>query len=46
MKAGERIGIIGPSGSGKSTIASLLQGLYAIQVGEILYDGYNIAGTI
>lgn len=47
VKRGEVVVIIGPSGCGKSTLLRCINGLEAIQSGEILLDGQLItqAGT-
>ncbi|MCS6809442.1 MAG: ABC transporter transmembrane domain-containing protein [Bacteroidota bacterium] len=39
IRAGERVALVGESGAGKSTIASLIQRLYEVDVGEIRFDG-------
>ena len=41
---GEVVVILGPSGCGKSTLLRCLNGLEAIQGGEIKLSGKNIAG--
>ena len=43
VRPGEVIGIVGPSGSGKSTLTKLIQRLYLVQEGQILFDGGDIA---
>ena len=43
VKAGEFIAIVGPSGGGKSTLFRLLLGFEQPQVGNIFYDGQNLA---
>jgi len=43
IKPGEVIGIVGRSGSGKSTLTKLVQRLYALEQGQILIDGMDIA---
>lgn len=39
----EHIGLVGLSGSGKTTLMHLLLGLYPLQSGRILIDGYDIS---
>ena len=43
VPAGTILGIIGPSGSGKSTLVRLIQGLYPVSQGRVLYDGNDIS---
>jgi len=43
IKSGERIALVGHSGGGKSTFVKLLQRLYDLRKGEILFDGQNIS---
>jgi branched-chain amino acid transport system ATP-binding protein len=38
------IGIIGPNGAGKTTILNLLSGIYAIDSGDVLFQGQAIGG--
>jgi len=40
---GRILGLLGPNGSGKSTTVSLLTGLREPSLGQILFDGQNIA---
>lgn len=42
IKPGEMIGIVGASGTGKSTLINLLMGLYQIDDGRLLIDGYDM----
>ncbi|WP_017919790.1 ATP-binding cassette domain-containing protein, partial [Burkholderia gladioli] len=42
---GEVVVICGPSGSGKSTLIKSINGLEAIQQGEILVDGRRVGGS-
>jgi branched-chain amino acid transport system ATP-binding protein len=42
--AGERLGLIGPNGSGKSTFVNCLCGTLTNEVGDIKFDGNNLAG--
>ena len=41
-KIGESVAFVGATGAGKTSIISLLNGFYAINLGEILVDGQNI----
>ncbi|NIE87459.1 MULTISPECIES: amino acid ABC transporter ATP-binding protein [unclassified Burkholderia] len=43
---GEVVVICGPSGSGKSTLIKSINGLEAIQQGEILVDGRRVGGMV
>jgi len=36
------ISIIGPNGAGKTTVFNLISGIYKVDEGEILLDGFNI----
>ena len=38
------VGIIGPNGAGKTTILNLLSGIYAIDSGEVVFQGKTIGG--
>lgn len=40
---GEVVALLGPSGSGKSTLLSLIAGLELPDVGQILWDGHDLA---
>lgn len=42
IRSGEFVGIIGPNGSGKTTFLKSLRGLWPIQAGEVILNGYNI----
>ncbi|NPV53048.1 MAG: amino acid ABC transporter ATP-binding protein [Firmicutes bacterium] len=42
IERGEVLVLIGPSGSGKSTLLRCINGLEAIQGGEIIVDGFNV----
>lgn len=39
---GQRIALVGATGAGKTTITNLINRLYEIEDGSILYDGINI----
>jgi len=39
---GEVLGVVGKSGSGKTTLTRLIQGLYPLSQGRILFDGTSI----
>ena len=41
-RPGEKVAFVGATGAGKTTITNLLNRLYDIQRGEIIYDGINI----
>ena len=41
-KQGERIALVGATGSGKTTIANLINRVYDVNGGEILFDGINV----
>ena len=43
LNQGDKLSIIGVNGSGKSTIIKLMLGLYEIDSGEILINGYPIS---
>ena len=45
VEEGEFVSIVGPSGCGKSTLLSLIAGLLAPTVGEILINGRQVSGT-
>lgn len=42
VEKGEIVSIIGPNGAGKTTIFNMLTGVYAIDDGEIVFDGNPI----
>jgi ATP-binding cassette, subfamily B, bacterial len=43
VKPGEAIALVGPSGAGKSTVFQLLLRFFAVQKGQILFDGIDTA---
>lgn len=43
LNRGDRLSIVGINGSGKSTIIKLMLGLYAIESGQILLNGYPMS---
>ena len=44
VEAGEHVALVGFSGSGKSTLAKCIGQLYGYTGGEVLLDGYAVAG--
>ena len=44
VAAGERIALVGQNGSGKSTLVKHLNGLLAVQQGELIYQGQPLVG--
>jgi len=42
IKPGEKVAFFGSDGSGKSSMVKILTGLYQIQTGEYLVDGYSV----
>jgi branched-chain amino acid transport system ATP-binding protein len=38
------VGLIGPNGAGKTTVFNLITGIYAADVGDIVFRGQSIAG--
>jgi branched-chain amino acid transport system ATP-binding protein len=44
IRSGEILGLIGPNGAGKTTVFNLINGVYAPEVGRILFNGTNITG--
>ena len=44
VRRGEILGLLGPNGSGKSTFINVVSGHYTPTVGEIVFEGRNLAG--
>ncbi|NKX50144.1 ABC transporter ATP-binding protein, partial [Arthrobacter deserti] len=44
VREGETLGVVGPSGSGKSTLLSLLLGMERADQGQVLFNGFPLAG--
>ncbi len=44
IAAGDRIALVGQNGSGKSTLIRHLNGLLAVQQGELIYQGKSLTG--
>ena len=42
---GEIVGIIGPNGAGKTTLFNVINGLYGMERGDILYDEKSLKGV-
>ncbi len=45
IAGGEKVALVGPSGAGKSTLVKLLRRQFALDAGQILIDGQDIAGV-
>ena len=43
IEPGQKVAIVGRTGSGKSTLAMLLLGLYAVDAGDIFFDGISLS---
>jgi branched-chain amino acid transport system ATP-binding protein len=46
VNSGEIVSLIGPNGAGKTTMFNILTGIYRIDQGGILFDGYPIQNRI
>jgi branched-chain amino acid transport system ATP-binding protein len=44
MRQGEILGLIGPNGAGKSTLFNLINGVFAPNSGNIVFNGIDITG--
>jgi len=44
VEPGEMVAVVGPSGSGKSSLMRVLLGFEAPEVGNVHYDGHDLAG--
>jgi branched-chain amino acid transport system ATP-binding protein len=44
VREGEILGLIGPNGAGKSTLFNLINGVYAPDIGRIVFAGIDITG--
>lgn len=45
VEKGQIYGIIGPNGAGKTTLFNCITGIYAPEIGQILWKGNDIKGT-
>jgi spermidine/putrescine transport system ATP-binding protein len=45
VAAGETVCLLGASGSGKSTLLRIIAGLELPEAGQVLWDGYDLAGV-
>ena len=45
VDGGQIVGLIGPNGAGKTTLFNCLSRLYAIEQGDVLFEGRSIRGT-
>ena len=41
---GEFVSVVGPSGCGKTTLLMCLAGLYAVDSGDLVFDGKTVSG--
>jgi branched-chain amino acid transport system ATP-binding protein len=44
VEEGEILGMIGPNGAGKSTVFNLINGVFAPDQGQVIFDGRDITG--
>jgi simple sugar transport system ATP-binding protein len=44
VEAGSVVGLVGDNGAGKSTLMKTITGVYAIDAGDIAFDGASLAG--
>jgi branched-chain amino acid transport system ATP-binding protein len=44
VREGEILGLIGPNGAGKSTLFNLINGVYGVDSGRIVFNGVDITG--
>lgn len=43
LKKGEILGLIGPNGAGKTTLFNLINGVYPLSKGKVIYDGQDVS---
>lgn len=44
VRAGEILGLIGPNGAGKTTLLNLINGVFPMTSGEMVFDGHSLNG--